>query len=148
MSSPYDFNRITLDVYGDKQPVEGKIVALLHIVFEDRGLTLIESKSRTMKLHEIHELMITDEYAEPGGGANRVRPIGFFEISKPGLIVVGDGVWVQDRFLGKLVGYDLTHMPNHINVVVRSENLSEPRLRVGDKVRFIKNQPLSGPPIP
>ena len=137
MSSPYDFNRITPRVYGDKRPVEGVIVALLHIVFEDRGLELIETKSRTVKLHEIHELMITDEEAEPGGGANRVRAIGFFEISKPGLIVVGDGVWVEDRLLGKLVGYDLTHMPNHMNVVVRAKNLNEPRLRVGDKLRFI-----------
>jgi hypothetical protein len=137
MSSPYDFNRITPRVYGDKRPVEGVIVALLHIVFEDRGLELIGTKSRTVKLHEIHELMITDEEAEPGGGANRVRAIGFFEISKPGLIVVGDGVWVEDRLLGKLVGYDLTHMPNHMNVVVRAKNLNEPILRVGDKLRFI-----------
>jgi hypothetical protein len=139
MSSPYDFNRITQSVYGDKRPVEGEIVALLHIVFEDRGLKFIETKSRTVKLYEIHELMITDEKAEPGGRANNVRAIGFFEISKPGLIVVGDGVWVDDRYLGKLAGYDLTHMPNHMNVVVRSDNLNEPRLRVGNKVRFIKS---------
>jgi hypothetical protein len=137
MSSPYDFNRITQSAYGDKRPVEGEIVALLHIVFEDRGLEFIDTKSRVVKLYEIHELMITDEIVEEVGGANRVRAIGFFEISKPGLIVVGDEVWVGDRFLGKLVGYDLTHMPNHMNVVVRSENLTEPRLRVGDKLRFI-----------
>jgi hypothetical protein len=139
MSSPYDFNRITQSVYGDKRPVEGEIVALLHIVFEDRGLKFIETKSRTVKLYEIHELMITDEKAEPGGRANSVRAIGFFEISKPGLIVVGDGVWVDDRYLGKLAGYDLTHMPNHMNIVVRADNLNEPRLRVGDKVRFSKS---------
>jgi hypothetical protein len=139
MSPPYDFNRVTTGVYGDKRPVEGEIVALLHIVFEERGLKLIETKSRTLRIHEIHELMITDECAKPGGRANRVRAIGFFEVSKPGLIVMGDSVWMEDRYLGKLAGFDLTHMPNHMNIVVRSENLIEPKLIVGDKVRFISS---------
>lgn len=137
MSAPYDFRRITSNVYGDKRPVEGEIVALLHVMFEDRGLELIQTKSRTVKLNEIHELMITDEQdAEPGGGADRVRAIAFFEITKPGLIVMGDEVKIQGRKLGTLTGYDVTHMPNHINVVVKTETLDEPPLRVGDKVSF------------
>ena len=69
MSAPYDFKRITPSVYGDKRPVEGEVVALLHIKFEDRGLEFIQTKSRTVKLNEIHELMLTDEQdAAPGGG--------------------------------------------------------------------------------
>lgn len=138
MSAPYDFRRVTPSVYGDKRPVEGDTVALLHIVFEDRGLKLIETKSRTVKRDEIHELMITDEDAEPGGGADRVRAIGFFEITRSGLIVVGDEVRIEDRVLGRLAGFDVTHMPNHINVVVKAESLDEPDLRVGDRIRFSK----------
>ena len=114
----------------------GETVALLHIAFEDRGLKLIETKSRAVKKYEIHELMITDEDATPGGGANRVRAIGFFEITESGLIVVGDEVYIEDRLLGSLVGYDQTHMPNHLNIVVKSKTLDEPALRVGDKIRF------------
>ena len=137
MASPYDFKRITPSVYGDKRPVEGEVVALLHIMFEDRGLEFIQTKSRTVKLNEIHELMITDEVdAAPGGGANRVRAIAFFEITKPGLIVVGDEVTIDGKKLGTLAGYDVTHMPNHINVVVGTETLDEPVLLVGDVVRF------------
>jgi hypothetical protein len=30
----------------------------------------------------------------------------------------------------------VTHMPNHINVVVKAESLDEPDLRVGDRIRF------------
>jgi hypothetical protein len=137
MSSPYDFKRITPSVYGDKRPVEGEVVAILHVEFEDRGLEFIQTKSRTVKLNEIHELMITDEQdSAPGGGANRVRAIAFFEITKSGLIVVGDQVTIEGRNLGTLAGYDVTHMPNHINVVVKAETLDEPVLRVGDRVRF------------
>jgi hypothetical protein len=136
MSAPYDFQKITPNVYGSRRPVEGETVALLHISFEDRGLKLIETKSRAVRYNEIHELMITDEDTGPGKGADRVRAIGFFEIKKSGLIVVGDEVWIEDRFLGKLVGYDLTHMPNHMNILVRTDNLSEPILRVGDIIKF------------
>jgi hypothetical protein len=89
-----------------------------------------------VKKYEIHELMITDEEAVPGGGANRVRAIGFFEITDSGLIVAGDKVYIEDRLLGALAGYDVTHMPNHINVVVKAESLDEPVLRVGDKISF------------
>ena len=136
MSAPYDFRRITPSVYGDRRPVEGDTVALLHIVFEDRGLKLIETKSRAVKKYEIHELMITDEDAAPGSGADRVRAIGFFEITESGLIVVGDEVWIEDRLLGKLAGYDVTHMPNHMNIVVKAVSLDEHVLRVGDRIRF------------
>ncbi len=137
MSAPYDFKRITPSVYGDKRPVEGEVVALLHIKFEDRGLEFIQTKSRTVKLNEIHELMLTDEQdAAPGGRVDRVRAIAFFEITKSGLIVVGDEVSIGGKRLGTLAGYDVTHMPNHINVVVKTETLDEPILRVGDKVSF------------
>ena len=137
MDAPYDFRRINPSVYGDKRPVEGEVVAVLHVKFEDRGLEFIKTKSRTVKLNEIHELMITDEQdAAPGGGADRVRALAFFEITKSGLIVMGDDVTINDSKLGTLAGYDVTHMPNHINVVVKTNTLDEPLLRVGDKVRF------------
>jgi hypothetical protein len=48
-------------------------------------------------------------------------------------------VWIEDKFLGKLVGYDMTHMPNHMNIVVKTESLDEPDQRVGDRIRFIKS---------
>jgi len=136
MTAPYDFRRITPSVYGDRRPVEGEVVALLHVCFEDRGLKLIETKSRAVQLHEIHELMITDEDAAPGGGADRVRAIAFFEVDGSGLIVVGDKVSIEGRPLGTLAGFDETHMPNHMNIVVKTGSLDEPAIRVGDRVRF------------
>jgi hypothetical protein len=136
MTAPYDFRRITPGVYGDRRPVEGEVVALLHICFEDRGLRLMETKSRAVRQQEIHELMITDEDAAPGGGANRVRALAFFEVDKSGLIVVGDKVSVGGKHLGTLAGFDQTHMPNHMNIVVKTGTLDEPVVRVGDRVRF------------
>jgi hypothetical protein len=133
--TPYDFRRITPDVYGDRRPISGEVVALLHIYFEDRGLKLIEARSRAMQRGEIHELMITDEQgAIPGGGVNRVRAVAFFEVDVGGLAVVGDEITTSGRPLGTLAGYDLTHMPNHMNVLVKTQNVEETDIRIGDRV--------------
>ncbi|MBD3207062.1 hypothetical protein GF319_12070 [Candidatus Bathyarchaeota archaeon] len=137
MSAPYDFRKIKPSVYGCRRPVTGEVVALLHVYFEKRGLELIETKSRALCRNEIHELMITDEKnVLPGGGANRVRAIAFFEVKSPGLIVVGDHVSVNHEKLGSVAGYDQTHMPNHMNILIKSEDLDEPLINVGDQVEF------------
>jgi hypothetical protein len=135
--APYDPKLIIPSVYGDRRPVLGEIVALLHIIFQDRGLKLIQAKSRALLKNEIHELMITDEEgAAPGGGADRVSAIAFFEVRQGGLAVVGDEVTIAGRALGALVGFDVTHMPNHMNVLVKSASLEAPHIRVRDEVRF------------
>lgn len=132
---PYDPRLITPGVYGDRRPVLGEVVALLHITFERRGLKLIQARSRAMRLNEIHELMITDEAdAAPGGGVDRVSAIAFFEIKRGGLAVAGDEVSISGRKLGELAGYDLTHMPNHMNVLVKRDSLEDPEINVGDEI--------------
>ncbi len=112
------------------------MVALLHITFQKRGLKLIQARSRALLENEIHELMITDEEAAPGGGADRVSAIAFFEVERGGLAVVGDDVILDDSVLGNLAGFDTTHMPNHMNVVVKAESLEEPPIRVGSRIEF------------
>jgi len=135
--TPYDPGLITPEVYGERRPVVGEVVALLHITFEERGLRLIEARSRAMLLNEIHELMVTDEEgAAPGGGADRVSAIAFFEIERGGIAVVGDEVTLAGKALGEVAGFDLTHMPNHMNVLVRAGSLKAPPMRVGDRVVF------------
>lgn len=134
---PYDPKRITPDLYGDRRPVEGKVVAILHVSFKDRGLKLIDTKSRAVPKHEIHEIMITDEKAAaPGGGADRVAAVAFFEITRGGLIVTGDTVTAAGAKIGDLVGYDMNHMPNHMGIILWAPTLDEPALAVGDKIVF------------
>ena len=137
--TPYDPNLITSSVYGDRRPVTGEIVALLHITFQERGLKLIQSRSRALCKGEIHELMITDEEgAAPGGGADRVSAIAFFEVKEGGLVVVGDRVTMKRELLGTVAGYDMTHMPNHMNVLLKANSLEPPALKVGDSLVFRK----------
>ena len=134
--APYDPKLITPSVYGDKRPVVGEVVALLHITFEERGLKLIRSWSRAMLLNEIHELMVTDEDATPDGGADHVSAIAFFEVKQGGVAVIGDEVSVGGRTLGTLAGFDMTHMPNHMNVLVKTGSLETSSIKVGDRIEF------------
>ncbi len=134
---PYDPKKITPDLYGDRRPVEGEIVAILHVSFKDRGLKLLDTKSRAVLKYEVHELMITDEKeAAPGGSVDRVSAVAFFEIEKGGLIVTGDEVTVDGRRIGNLVGYDINHMPNHMGILLKSSKLEEPPLSVGERIVF------------
>jgi hypothetical protein len=131
----YDPKLITTKVYGDRRPVTGEVVAILHVTFDRRGLKLIDARSRAMLHDEIHELMVTDEPgAAPGGGADRVSAIAFFEVEVGGVAVVEDEVLIGDGLLGELAGFDMTHMPNHMNVLVKSETLDTPPMKVGDKL--------------
>jgi hypothetical protein len=135
--SPYDTNKITANLYGDRSLVEGRVVAILHVSFKDRGLKLIDTKSRAILKNEIHEIMITDEKtAAPGGGADRVAAVAFFEITKGGLIVTGDVVTSAGKKIGDLIGYDENHMPNHLGIILWAPTLDEPVLTVGDKIAF------------
>ena len=135
--SPYDASKISPSLYGERSPVEGRVVAILHVSFKDRGLKLIDTKSRAVLKHEIHEIMITDERkAAPGGGADSVAAICFFEVTKGGLIVTGDAVTAVGHKIGDLVGYDENHMPNHLGVILYAATLEEPALAVGDRIAF------------
>jgi hypothetical protein len=138
--NPYDPDLITPSVYGNKRPVIGEVIAILNITFKERGLKLISSKSRALIKNEIHELMITDEStAAPGGVVDRVSAIAFFETKNGGLVVVGDTMTHNDSFIGVVAGFDMTHIPNHMNVLLKTESLKSPSINVGDQLRFIKS---------
>lgn len=119
MSDPYGRN-----MFGEKNPyyakrqVEGRLLAVLDGTYEDRGLTLIKPPSRAVRAGEIHEVIITEEQARPGLQVNKIAYLAFFEVQRGGVIVSGDEVWVGKQLLGKIAGYDETHMPNHLNIVL------------------------------
>ncbi|MEN3008943.1 hypothetical protein [Pseudothermotoga sp.] len=125
MKEPYSAGMLKFDPYAKKQPVIGKVVAVLRGKLENRGLNLIDPRSRALRIGEIHELLVTDEKeAAPGRTVNRVAYIAFIEIVQPGVIVFQDVVKLSSgEKIGTLIGFDETHMPNHENIVIRSEKL-------------------------
>ena len=122
-------------------PVEARIVAVLKDHREGRGLRLILPRTRAVRTHDIHEFMMTDEAtAGPGADVDGVSYIAFAEIIRGGMVVEGDRVAVSGHRVGVIAGFDETHMPNHLNVVMRGpvrHTGRELKARLGDLINII-----------
>ncbi len=113
--------------YSEKTPISGRINCVLQVRAEKRGLELCPYPSRAVLKHEIHELILTAEEAGPGKTVNRIAYLGYFEVLEGGVLWAGDRVTLDGVEIGRLAGYDLTHFPNHMNIIIRA---AEP-LRTG-----------------
>jgi hypothetical protein len=136
MSGPAVFGP---DVYAAATPVLGRLVVVLRGVTDQRGLRLEAYRSRATPRFGIHELMVTDEPADIGMTVDRVGLIGFFEVEQGGVVLAGCTVYVGESRLGTVAGFDETHMPNHINICVRVDALTDGEtlgLQSGEAVRF------------
>jgi hypothetical protein len=124
-----------------KAPLEGRVNTVLHARAGQRGLELCPFPSRAVLLHEIHELILTAEAAKPKSIVNRIAYLGFFEVTGSGMLWVGDRLEVNGKPLGYLAGYDFSHLPNHMNIVVQVEEPLltgyEMDIQVGDPLRFV-----------
>ncbi|SHM74328.1 hypothetical protein SAMN05660826_01824 [Caldanaerovirga acetigignens] len=124
MGDPYKNGMFKgVNPYIRKKPLKGKIIVVLDGKYEERGLKLIVQPSRCIKVGEVHELIITDEAKGPGDIVNRIAYVGFFEAKESAVIVSGDEVKINGRVIGKIAGYDETHMPNHYNIVLNAMEL-------------------------
>jgi hypothetical protein len=110
-------------VAGDKWVVEGRFAKVLRHLDEDRGMTLIEERSRCVRLGELHEIVVTDRAAAEDDRVRRVGFLGFAEMRTGGVIEEGDEVRLGERLFGRVMGFDGCHFPNHYNIVIRAERL-------------------------
>ena len=133
---------VTLATYAANRPVEGAVVTVLDSTHETRGLKLIPTYSRALKKNSIHELIATDEAGKkPGDTVERIAYLAFFEVSRGGCLIVGETLWLGPQAIGTIVGFDETHEPNHINIIVGvAGRRTGPQLKfsVGKKIRFAR----------
>lgn len=124
-----------------KSPLEATVCVVLDTVREKRGLQLIPPFTRCVRAGDVLELIGTDETdAAPRSTVDRVCGLAFAVASESGVIMVGDVVTSDDAMtLGVVVGFDVSHEPNHFNVVLRSpERLTGKSLdlRLGARLVF------------
>lgn len=104
---------------GPKRTVEGVVVKVLVHRRDDRGMSLEPFASRCVRAGEVHELVTTDhQETQPGARIDRVAFLGFAEITRAGVLDRGDRVWIGDRLVGTVLGFDGCHFPNHYNVLI------------------------------
>lgn len=76
---------------------------------------------------------------QPGTRVRDVAYIGFIEVEIGGVAEIGDEVWAGELRLGALAGFDLTHYPNHLNIVLSTEAAktgAELGLQLGTRIIF------------
>jgi hypothetical protein len=64
-------------------------------------------------------MLCDDPDARPRTTVQKISYLGCIEITAGGMILVGDRVRVAGKEIGEVVGFDETHAPNHLNIVVR-----------------------------
>lgn len=140
ISDPYRNKMFKSDPYFAKSVLTGKLVVVLDGQYPERGLSLIPQPSRAICRHQIHELIMTDQDARPGDTVNPIAYLGFVEFQQGGVMVAGDRVVVDGEDIGFVCGFDETHMPNHLNIVVKGERVSgrQRNLSLGQQIEFIK----------
>ncbi|GAA4205491.1 DUF6917 domain-containing protein [Actinocatenispora rupis] len=107
---------------GAKRSVSGALVKVLVHRRDDRGMRLEEYASRCVRVGELHELVTTDHTdTEPGARVDRVGFLGFVEIGVAGVIDRGDEVRLGDRTVGRVLGFDACHFPNHYNILIATD---------------------------
>ena len=123
-----------------KRLVRGRLVGVLEHVNPHRGMQLIPEQSRCLRAGELHELVVTtDREAQLGRHVEAVGFLGFVEMDCGGVVERGDELVVSGRRIGRVLGFDDCHYPNHYNIVVQvDEMLSGRDLRaaVEDSVFF------------
>lgn len=130
-----------------KRAVLGTFVKLLFHKRTERGMTLIAEKTRCVRAGELHELVTTDHKSlGPGARVDRTGFLGFAEITRAGVLEAGDRVVVGTTEIGRVVGFDACHFPNHYNVIIETDVLltgDHPAVAVEASVRF---EPAPGRP--
>jgi hypothetical protein len=133
---------VTLAAYAANRPVTGTMVTVLDAAHEARGLKLIPTYSRALKKNSIHELIATDQAdKKPGDIVNRIAYLAFFEATRGGCVIVGETLFSDGKPVGEIIGFDETHEPNHINIIIgvkKRRTGSQLKFFVGGKIKFIR----------
>ena len=117
---PYESGHSTTAPAHARLPLEAHFVAISALRKQGRDLTLIHARTRCIRRHEVHELILTDEPdAGPGGSVNSCHYLGFIEFHAGGLLIEGDALTIAGKTIGTLAGFDESHFPNHYNIVFK-----------------------------
>lgn len=143
---PYASGKITTNLYAKKRDVQGPLVVVLDGKLDNRDLSLIAPMSRCLCRGQVHELILTDEAAaKPGTRVQRIAYLGFFAVEQEGVIVSGDELLLNGKLIGHLAGFDETHMPNHLNIVIRTDKrLTGVELEGNPGMSVVFHQPVPG----
>jgi hypothetical protein len=112
---------VNLEEDGPKRALRGTVVKVLRHHRAHRGMCLEPHASRCVRQGEVHELATTDHVDTTSGSrVERVAFLGFVEFTCAGVLDRDDELWIGDHRVGRVLGFDACHFPNHYNVLVHA----------------------------
>lgn len=99
-----------------------KFVAIMGHSHKNRGMILSEYNTRCIRKEEIHELVLLKEEKDGQVNFKDAYYLGFIEFRSGGVLAKGMTIEIQGKIIGRLVGFDITHEPNHYNLLVSTPN--------------------------
>jgi hypothetical protein len=130
---PYQAGLIPKDLYHSRRAISGEIVAVMAKHLEGRNLFLIPQPTRALRTYELVELIATEEKPNEENRINSISYLGFFEVKQGGVVKNLDHIKINGKKIGSLLGYDETHMPNHLNMIIKMDK-KHTGLELGIKV--------------
>lgn len=144
-TDPYSRGLVVSGAYTAKRPLTGEIVAVMDMRISGRDLHLETYRTRAFSAGEVCELILTDQTEKgPGDLIPDAVYLGFAEITRSSLMIVGDALILDGEPLGTVLGFDSTHLPNHYNVLIGTTDLrtgEERRLAVETPLQFVHSDP-------
>jgi hypothetical protein len=116
---PYKAGLVKKPPYGDRRTVRGKVVVVLKHDMLPITVDTIWPRSRALRSGDIHEMLLSTEEFSVGEATSNLVPVAFFEVTIGGVVLVGDTVKIGGSVIGEIAGFDETHMPNHMNIVLK-----------------------------
>lgn len=104
-----------------RQDVSAHWIAILNHRREKRGIVLTPWQTRAIRSGDIHEILTTPQVSRfPHEQIDEVYYLGF-AVFEAGILAVEDELWDKNgTLLGRIIGFDETHAPNHLNILLAS----------------------------
>ena len=111
-------------LFSARKSITGHWVAIMNYEKHNRALKLSSYRTRCIRAGEIHEFLLCNQKVKTDDPIDAVAYLGFGEMSAGGVIEVGDLFYCKKELIGKIIGFDETHFPNHYNIVLQGDIFS------------------------
>jgi hypothetical protein len=120
-------------------PVEITFVMVLGHDRADREMEKGSFLTRCVQAGEVHELVAVSAKTLDKGKYRGASYLGFVTFNGPAVIYVGESLLIHGKQIGVLGGFDYTHFPNHMNILIETEQPANGRtlgITVGQSGEF------------
>lgn len=123
-------------------PVELTFVMVLGHDRADREMEKGSFATRCVQAGEVHELVAVNAGTLDNGKYHGASYLGFVTFNGPAVIYLGESLFIEGKFIGVLGGFDYTHFPNHMNILIETEQPTNGKtlgIIVGQRAEFSGN---------